>query len=292
MVEFETNCENEEKFCQDIVTDYFIYGSVEELFKAHDYNLPISVMGVHRILNKWGIIKNAGPNRRLSEITALLNSLTEKHKTVFLLRKSLPIDLKSSIKTLYRIIHNIKSDVIRRKGTALVITQTNKPDQILVGENVTSPRIEYGKMIGSITLPMGYSRHNENTRDSILRILQQEVLTDLAIKRSLPLYLIPQKIQPFMYIDIADVRVAVYQIMLLKELREVKFSSFKIDKFRWVSLKELVNPNEKKNFRMGVIDIARGYQKYLENYVSGKTIHPIFEKSYLNKKLALAYADK
>jgi len=95
-----------------------------------------------------------------------------------------------------------------------------------------------------------------------------------------------------MYIDIADVRVAVYQIMLLKELREVKFSSFKIDKFRWVSLKELVNPNEKKNFRMGVIDIARGYQKYLENYVSGKTIHPIFEKSYLNKKLALAYADK
>ncbi|MFH1792433.1 MAG: hypothetical protein ABH819_02190, partial [Patescibacteria group bacterium] len=62
-----SNKEREKLFNEFIVSEYLKYGSVDEVFSKNNYDLPISYPQVHRILDKWGIIKSVGPNSKLSE---------------------------------------------------------------------------------------------------------------------------------------------------------------------------------------------------------------------------------
>jgi len=59
--------EKEDAFNRFIISEYLKYGSVDEVFRRNDYNLPISYPGVQRLLDKWGIVKAAGPNTLLTE---------------------------------------------------------------------------------------------------------------------------------------------------------------------------------------------------------------------------------
>lgn len=285
--------EREEGFNKFIVSEYLKYGSVDEVFSKNNYDLPISYPQVHRILDKWGIVKSVGPNSKLSEAICFMVLLSDKKIPLERLYKSLPSGFKTSMSTMHRILHNIKEGLIRRYGTALVITSNKDPEKILVAEDISTPRLELGKPFGSVSLPMGYSKKNEDSCNSILRILQQEVFTQDVINKSLTKDLIKKNLKPFMYLDVADVRVNVYHFELNNELSKIKgFTSYKLKNFRYINLKKLCIKNKK--FRMGLTGIGLGYAKYLKRSKESLEYKPLFLKSEINlelSRLALEFAD-
>lgn len=280
---------HEQKFYRFVISEYLKYGSVDEVFKRNDYNLPISYMGVHRLIDRWGIVKAAGPNSKLSEAITFLVLLSDKKIPLERLYRFLPLSFKTSMATMHRILHNIKEGVVRRAGTALILVPEGNPTRILIGEDISTPRLELGKPYGSLSLPMGYSKIEESANDSILRVLQQEVFTQQTIGREFPPHIIPDQPRPFLYFDIADLRVSVYRLFLPANISaEENFSSFKIRNHRYLALSEMVDNFSKYNFRAGIKEIATAYGKYLlsPNY------SPFIEKAVLNlelQDLALEY---
>ena len=284
MKEQVTPKEKEDAFNRFIVSEYLKYGSVDELFRRNDYNLPISYPGVQRLLDKWGIVKAAGPNTLLTEALIFLEELSLEQIPVERLYRRMPPSFKASMGTMHRILSYIRSETIRRVGTALVMTPKDNPNLILVGNDV-SPiiRTEVGKPYGSLTFPMGYSKRLEAPETSILRVLQQEVFTVPTIeKEGVAQRVIPEMPKPFMYLDIADVRVSVYQITLPEELSETRsFTSFKIQNHKFLDTSDL--GVKRKGFRTGIVEIAQGYSRFLREGASA----PIYSTAQINRKLAL-----
>lgn len=281
--------EKEQAFNRQIIAEYLKFGSVDKVFENHHYDLPISYPGFQRLVEKRGIIKAAGPNSMLSEALCFMVLMSDKKLPLEKVYKRLPHTFKTSLATMHRIVHNVKEGAIRRFGTALVITTEDNPEEILVGEDVATPRIELGKPFGAITLPMGYSKENEEVRTSILRVMQQEVFVKETIDGKFPYALLSKKLTPLMYLDIADVRVAVYNLVLPKEI--CNFSSFKVVNHRFLHLSALTSGDA--NFRSGIKEIGLEYKKYLENSNYGFNPAPVVETSLVNlslqQELALEY---
>jgi len=273
--------EKELIFNKQIIAEYLKYGSVDKVFELHHYDLPISYPGFQRLVDKWGIVKAAGPNSLLSEALCFMVLMSDQKLPLEKLYKKMPHTFKTSMATMHRIIHNIKEGVVRRVGTALVITPQNDPGMILVGEDVATPRLELGKPFGSLTLPMGYSKENEEIQTSILRVMQQEVFTQETIDKKFPYALIPKQLTPFMYLDIADVRVAVYHLSLPENL--CHFSSFKVVNHRFMNLPEITGSGH--SFRSGLKEIGLGYRKYLAGNNFNYHPAPFIETSAINLNL-------
>jgi hypothetical protein len=198
------------------------------------------------------------------------------------LYKKLPPSFKTSVGTMHRILHNIKEGVVRRVGSALIITSKENKEMILVGDDISTPRLELGKPFGSVSLPMGYSKQDEKPKISIMRILQQEVFTQRAIDKTLSEDIVPNDIKPFMFIDVADVRVAVYHLSLPKGFSETSaFSSFKIENHRYMHYSEGLDAKNGYHLRTGIKEICLGYK----NYLSGKQTKPLILRSLINLDL-------
>lgn len=286
MVEKLVNQEGrEEELNKTWVGEYLRWGSVDEVFRRNKYDLPISYPGFQRLLDKWGIVKAAGPNSKLSEAITFLVLLSDKKIPLETLYRSLPPSFKTSMATMHRILHNIKEGIVRRYGTALVITPTDDSEKILVADDVSTPRLELGKPFGSVSFPMGYSRGGEDARISILRVLQREVFTQKTINRNFPYFVIPRRPQPLMYFDIADVRVGVFHLRLPENLSKTSsFSSYKLLDHRYLHLTDfLVSGNDNKHFRAGLREMAQGYQKFLEG--RSLAVQPATHCSSLNLAL-------
>lgn len=280
--------EKEQQYLKGIIRDYLRYGSVDRIFSSRGYDLALSYPAVHRLIRNWGIVKSAGPNSKLSEAIAFLVSLSRERIPLETLYRNLPATFKVSMGTLHRILHNIKEGVIRRYGTALVVTKKSQPNMVLIAEDVSPPRLEVGKTYGSLSLPMGFSKKDEESEDSVLRVLQQEVFTEYAVERAMP-DVVPQVTSPFMFLDIADVRVGVLHLALPDELAEERgFSSFKLRNYRYLHASQISQSPPELNFRAGIREIAEGYKKFRESQNPAGFV--LFEKSSLNielKKLAL-----
>lgn len=243
--------EREANFYKDIIRLYLKFGSVDEVFKQTHYDLPISYPGMHHLIKRWGIVKSVGPNSKLSEALTFLTLLTESKLPLEAIYKKLPPSFKTSLSTMHRIAHNTKEGVVRRHGTALVVTNGNS-EQVLVGQDLSHKKI---------TLPMTYSTPKEDTQTSILRVLQQEVFSELAVGKFDLTNLIPVDPTPFMNLTIADIKVAVYSIELDQQfLNCYPFSSYKVEAHRFEPVSNVINQT---GVRAGVKDIISGYQKYL-----------------------------
>lgn len=278
--------EREQQFLAHLVAEYLKYGSVDEVYKAHRYDIPISYPGFQRVLDKWGIVKAAGPNSKLSEALSFFVHLAKEQIPLETLYKKMPPSFQTSMGTLHRILSYMKEGVTRRVGTALVITPYNKPDYILVGNDISTPRAELGKPFGSVSLPMGFSRKRDTKQKAILRVLQQEVFTKQAIALTMPMDVITKDIDPFMYLDVVDVRVSIYHLSLPKELSTLKnFSSFKLENHRFLSIGNIIK-GDTEHFRVGLIETALGYQRRLEMLDKNVIANPIYEISSLNHELA------
>lgn len=242
-----------EKF---LVSEYLKYGSIDKVFKTHSYNLPISFAGYHRLLNKYKIIKSAGPNSKLSEslhVLSLLNTYKLPLERIY--HRYSPNSLQVSTNTLHRILHNIRLGVTNRVGVALLISKVDDPNKFLMGQDNSLVNPALGHK-GDWSLPMGYTREQDSHQAGILRVLQQEVFANLAISDKFPKNLFPNEITEDFTINIADIKVYVYHIALSKNYN---LSSFKLSNFGFYSLSEI----SKLKVRGGVVDIVK---TYLNNY--------------------------
>lgn len=285
--------EREQKFNEFLVEEYFKHGSVDEVFRKRRYNLPISYANYQRILDKWGVVKKAGPNSKLTEAIEFFSYLAKENVPFEELYRRMPPSFQTSATTLYRILSYVKEGITRRVGCALVITPYSSSQKILLGRDVSTPRIELGKQYGAMSLPMGYARKRDSRKTNITRILQQEVLAGDTIKGSFPKDVLPENPTPFMYLDIADVRVAVYHLALPKSLSKLKsFSSFKLKNYKFMSVEEIVEGKIKGlNFRAGVVEAVGGYLKYLKLLDRNLSVNPLQQKSIMNVELAEVVID-
>jgi len=274
---------NENKFNKFLVEEYLKYGSVDEVFRKTEFNLPISYAGYQRVLDKWGIIKAAGAHSTLSEAVDFLYELAQHSISFESLYKKMPPSFRTSAVTLYRILSYVKEGITRRVATGLIITPFGNNRKILMARDISTPRLELGKPYGALTIPMGFSRKRDPRETAILRILQQEVFSNLAVGKKTP-KIIPEVPKPFMFLDIADVRVEIFDIKLSKRWTGIKnFSSYKLQNFEFVDIDKL--PTSRQLFRIGVSEAVEGYKKYLEIKRRNLSFNPLQYKSRLNYHL-------
>lgn len=275
--------EKEKEFYKNIIRQYLEYGSVDAVFRKSHYNLPISYSGFHRLLDKWGIVKAAGPNCKLAEAVCFLTCLSHNQIPLERMYREMPPSFQTSLATLHRIMGHVKEGIVRRAGTALVITPEGRDDLVLVGEDVSTPRVavdqKLGKFVGAISLPMSFSKKSEAAETSILRVLQHEVFTQSAVDQVMP-KVIPSGPEPFMYLAIADIGVQVFQLSLPEELVS-RFSSFKLVNHRFLKSAEIIAAKDSGDLRAGIVEIAKGYGQYLERRENGL----FSEVSQLNQSL-------
>ena len=275
---------SEPEFSQWLVGEYFKHGTVEEVLRVHRYALPLSLATYHRILNQFGVVKTAGPNNLLNEAVDFLSHMLHDSASVEEIYKKLPLRFQTSLSTIYRIAEYVKEGITRRVGVGLVVTPYNDDRQILLAEDVSIPRIELGKPYDSISMPMGYAKKRDSRKTNVLRILQQEVFTNLVTKQSFPKELVSEKLEPFMYLDIADVRVAIFHLQLPKKLSSLgNFNSYKLKNYQFVSVDEIP---QTKNLRVGIKEVAVGYKKYLDLLSRNLVVNPMQAQSLLNRELA------
>lgn len=248
-------------FEQLLVSEYFKHGSINKVFQVHKYNLPISFAGYDRVLSKHKVIKSAGPNSKISESLYLL-SLLANYKIPLEKAYHLyaPKTMQVSTNTLHRILHYTRLGLTRRQGVALLISPSNDPSKILIGNDNSLTNPELGKK-GDFSLPMGHSKLGEPIKDSITRILQNEVFTNDVIEGIFSDSIIPKHIKPVMYINIADICVSVYKLEI--EPKKCKFSSFKLSNLKFFDINDL----PKVGLRPGIAEIAKNFttQSYSKN---------------------------
>ena len=279
--------ELEIEFYKPLVASYLKYGSVDKVFTDFAHDTGVSYPHFHRILKRWGIVKSAGPQSRLTEAVYFLTALAKDNLPLETLYKTMPPSLQISAVTLHRILSYVKRGLTRRRGTALIVSPESNLTLALIGRDISTPRPEIGKPFGSLSLPMTYSKRTESAQDSILRVLQQEVAATLSVARRLP-SLIPDDPKVVVMIDIADVRVRTYQVIVPNRLIE-KLDSYKLTDLTFMPLSQIAaNAGLESSFRAGVPEIAAG----LLAKAPADLDRPLFLGSVLNQKLALlpAYA--
>lgn len=278
---------NQIDFYRPLIKQYLSKSSVDSVF-SHDFDNPgVSIPHFHRILRKWGIVKTAGPNTRLSHVLYFLCHMVKQKLPLETAYRLSPRWLKesTSMGTLHRILGLAKSGLTRRHGTALIVSLENEPSKVLIGQDVSSSSIALGKSFGSLSLPMTYSKLDEDPKISILRVLQREVLTDLALDQHPLEKYIPANPQSTFSIDIADVHVNIYRLTFPSNLAK-HISSFKLQNLLFVPInniaKELAIDSQ---YRSGVVEIIRTFVNLPTNLKQKPRI-----LSLLNHSLALLAA--
>lgn len=278
---------NEHEFNKFLVREYLKHGSVDDAIAANNHSLPISIANYHRILDKWGIVKTAGPNNKLTEVINFLYKMVDEQVPLDKLYKKMPPSFKTSAVTLYRVLSYIKEGITRRIATGLIIHPSNDKYKVLVAKDKSTPRLSLGKPFGAITIPMTFSRLRDGREVAIKRVLQQEVFTELTIDEKFPNIVVPDNPRPFMFLDIADIRVEIFDISLPKKMSKMNyFSSFKLEGFKFVDISEDKIITKHKDFRVGVSEAIKGYKKYLKLKKRNLSFNPLLVRTDLNYFLA------
>jgi hypothetical protein len=274
---------SEKLFKKWLIEEYFRAGSVDEVLRKHRFEIPISYASYQRVLAEAGIVKAAGSHSKLNEILGFLTRLMQENVPFEYLYKKMPPSFMASAATIYRILSYIKEGITRRLATGLVITPYKDPTRVLIAEDISTPRVELGKPFGALSIPMGFSRKTDPRENAILRVLQQEVFTKQAINKKVP-SVIPFRPKPFMYLDIADVRVEIFHLPLPKKFSNTRaFFSYKLKNYRFISINDSEFFEKKQdNFRVGVLEAVTGYKKYLALKRRNLVFNPLQLKSRLN----------
>lgn len=242
-------------FEKHLVSEYLRYGSIDQVFKLNQYNLPISYAGYHRVLDKFGVIKSAGPNSKISESLYLLTLMANyKIPLEKIYRKYAPTTIKVSTNTLHRILHCVRLGLTRRQGVALLIENKTDKGKYLVGSDISLNNSVLGER-GDLSLPMSHSKLGEDPRLSILRVLQQEVFTQSVLTHNFPVNIVPEHPKPVLYINIADIRVSVYKITIGSSF---KFSSHKLKNHSFMDLNKISTSQT----RPGVVEIISNFEEH------------------------------
>ena len=241
----------EQLFDQFLISEYLKHGSIEKVFSVHKYDLPLSFATYHRILNKYSIVKSAGPNSKLSESLDLLSQLANyKQPLERIYHRHAPASIQVSTNTLHRMLHYVRLKVTRRVGTALLISHESEPHKYLLGQDQSLSQANLGQP-NDFSLPMTHSRMQDKPVSAIKRVLQQEVFTKQTISLNFPQDLKLDNLKPILYINIADIKVAVYRLLIPDHYTH--FESFKLHHYQFLSSEEV----QKLKLRPGVGDIIK-----------------------------------
>jgi len=150
-------------------------------------------------------------------------------------------------------MHNIRLGVTRRCGTALLISPESNKDRYLLGQDISLCNPSFGES-GDGSLPMSHTRMQDSATTSITRVLQQEVFTQNCINGNFPFNLIPENSKPIFYINIADIKVAVFRLIFPDEYHD--FSSYKLCRFSFKSALEI----KQAKIRPGVGEIVKNFE--------------------------------
>lgn len=296
--------EEVDEFERRVVKEYLKYGSVDEIFRANNYDLPVSYPGVYHILDRWGVVRAIGrANTPLSECIGFLVRMVEERIPLETLYKRMPPSFTPSMTTAHTIYRKVKSEVkkqigkrdMRRVGTALVVTTRANPNTFLVGRDVSAPGLDVGKPYGAVSLPMGFSKRGENKK-AALRVLQQEVFSKLLLDNPQAFGRFAEglleDVSPYMFLDIADVRVSAYHLVLPEDFTDTGlFSSFKLKNYKFVSVEDVMRMKKDRNLlREGIFEIATGFADYRKQVTAarvGETYRPFYKTAFLNQKIKL-----
>lgn len=267
-------------FEEYLVREYFRLGSINKVFEEHKYDLPISFAGFDRVLTRFGIVKSAGPNSKISESLYIL-SLLANYKIPLEKAYHLhaPKNIQVSTNTLHRILHYTRLGLTRRQAAALIITPKGQPNKVLLGNDLSLTKSSIGNK-GDYSLPMGHSKTGEPLGDTITRIMQNEVFTEKTINQSFPWTVIPKHIKPLVCVNVADILVSIYKLEI--PLKYSQFQSYKLSNIKFYEIDNL----PEKSFRPGVKEILN-YYKNQDNYtVTGEV--PVLNSELNAKIYALA----
>ncbi len=264
---------NEAEFNRFLLCEYLKYGSVDAVLKKHYYGLPISTASYHRLLDKNGVVKAAGPHGKIAEALAFMEYLAEEKLPLERLYKKLPPSFVTSKITLHRIYNYIKRGITRRAATGLVISPEKEPQKILLAKDNSISRLTYGKIKGMLSIPMTFSKMGENPRRSIRRVLQQEVFSQMTVDGIFPDELLSQDLSLVLKIRILDISLSVYRLVIPDDLSvKVSFSSFRMSEHNFMCLGELEKLAQEGKLRSGVLEIANFYrQSLVQGIASEKT---------------------
>lgn len=94
------------KFERFIVSEYLKYGSVDEIFRQHNYRaLGISCPGVYHVLKRWGVVRALGrTNTPLTESIEFLVRKIEGKIPLETLYRRMPPSFRPSMATLHTIL--------------------------------------------------------------------------------------------------------------------------------------------------------------------------------------------
>lgn len=244
-------------FYRPLIEQYLKLGSVDEVFAKSSFTTGVSYPHFHRILDQWGIVKSAGPNSRLSEALFFMAHLVRQQLPLEAIYRILPTRLKVSKATLHRIIEAVRLGLHRRQGTALLLSFADRPGEVVIGSDQGIARPELGKRLGDLSLPMTFYKKGESTKTKILRTLQQEVFSELALDRTPLESLINPSLTPSFKIYIADVLVDVFEIEMpakyQKHLSSPKLNALHLEPISQISA---AHPIE-GHYRSGVPEIAK-----------------------------------
>lgn len=241
------------------IAQYLKHGSVEEVYKAHRWDIRIPIASYHRLVKRFGIVKSSG--RREVSLSEMLYFFAHKALTpsvgIETLYSQMPPSFQTSLATLHRIYKSIVNKKPTRVATALFIYDGGNQKQILLGEeNITARR--FGRTRGDLSVPMCFAQDGESNDLSVLRVLQQEVLAPMAIQQTIPEF---SNLIPFAYFDILDVRVALYELSLP---RGVTLGSYKLTNLHFENTSKIFN-NERA-IRTGVKQMIEAYKQYKSAY--------------------------
>lgn len=238
---------------QAIVREYLTHGSVDAAQRANNYSLPYSNASFHRILDEFGVIKSVGPNCLLSEAIGFVNCLTHNKIPLERLYKKLPYSIQTSMVTMHRIAACVKEGVVRRAGTALVISPQSDLNKVLIASDQSGERLidhQMGKFFGALTIPMTYSKFDEDPQIAINRVLQYEVFSQEVLDQVFP-FDIAINYEHVINMRIADISIRVFRLIVDDDL---DFSSFKLSNHHFDFVQN-ISSSENGVFRAGVREL-------------------------------------
>lgn len=274
-------------FERAIVRSYLKYESIDKMVSDIDCQYPFSIAALYRILDNYGVVKNVGrQHTNFAQAILFLDSLVKSNFPLEKCYRLMPHTFQISLSSLHRILHSIKMGVTNRFGVALAVSLESDPYSLLMGNDISTPRVELGKPQGALSFPMGFSSPTDSHMTAVKRILQREMFVTDTVNRAFPEKLLEGEIKPFMYLTIADVKVGVYRIILPNKFRdENSFSSYKLTNFKFTPVTDLVSlGTNTSTVRSGVLEVCQQYtnQRFVGEYV------PVIN-SQLNQRV-LAYA--
>lgn len=263
-------------------------------------SLPISITDYHRLVKRRGLVKNEGrTSASLAQtLYVFLNKTLDPKLSIEKVYRSIPLSVRSNntfpaLTTLYRVYQSVLEGKTTKHAVGLVITPPQDFSKImLVDEKMTSPHV--AKKQGDSTIPVGFTSKNMSADKSILRVLQREYSHELALNGKLALTadrnlsdfarrLIPQDISAFLTIDILDIKLHIYHLVLPNELNGLQeCSSTTVENHRFMDVNQIITNGLR--LRPGIGDVLRAYNTYLTGDAQARQVTS-------NLNLALMHSD-